>query len=84
MIVLVNQIHNKSRHSKKSNKSHKLSPVNEKRMNTYGKLTTDKDVMKRLLGEGLTNNYQQMLQDPKNYFISKGLTTYNSKVDVNT
>jgi hypothetical protein len=53
-------------------------------MNTYGKLTTDKDVMKRLLGEGLTNNYQQMLQDPKNYFISKGLTTYNSKVDVNT
>lgn len=60
-----------------------MSPVNEKRMNTYGKLTTDKEVMKRLLGEGLTNNYQQMLQDTKNYFISKGLSSYNSKVDVN-
>ncbi len=59
-----------------------MSPVNEKRMNTYGKLTTDKEVMKKLMGEGLTNNYQQMLQNGKNYFISKGLTTYNGKLDV--
>lgn len=35
-----------------------MSPVNERRMNTYGKLTTDKEVMKKLMGEGLTNNYQ--------------------------
>lgn len=34
-----------------------MSPVNEARMHTYGKLTTDKEVMKKLLGEGLTNNY---------------------------
>lgn len=38
--------------------------------------------MKKLMGEGLTNNYQQMLQNQKDYFISKGLTTYNGKLDV--
>ena len=53
-------------------------------MNTYGKLTADKETMKRLLGEGLTNDYHKMLQDPKNYFISKDMTTYKGKVDVNT
>ena len=35
----------------------KMSPTNEKRMNTYGKLTTDKESLKKLLGWGLTKNY---------------------------
>jgi hypothetical protein len=55
IIVLIGMYENKSM---KKNGHKKMSPTNEKRMNTYGKLTTDEASLKKLLGWGLTKNYQ--------------------------
>ena len=53
----------------------------EKRENIYANLNRDPNVMARIMGNGITPDYEQMLKDENRYLIAKGIIGQEDKDD---
>ena len=71
----------KMKHRMRVHNSRINNLAEEKRQNIFANVNRDPEMINRIMGHGITPNYQEMLRDGKRYLVTKGIIGQEDKDD---